>query len=485
MDAFAWGVVSSVAAVAGVVVAIVFGVIPLVQRRRKAKLPSAEDTPRAEVSGGQGVQVGSGNEQVNQYIQTYIENQHVPALPAHGSGDPGRSGDTLPFRNQNFTGRTEMLAALGERLDAGRVAVVALRGLGGVGKSQLALEYAHRKRQSGRYQLVGWVRADSLVTVAEDLAVLAPILGLPEDGTVGEVAAQVVGALGLRPDWLVVFDNAQSPGDLVGMLPGGGGHVLITSRNRAWSGVATQVDLGEFSRAEAVEFLCQRSGSDEPAAAGELAEELGDLPLALAQAAAYIDTRSMTIGGYLELYRDPVLARRLRDAGLDSVEYPASVARTWLLSFTQLSADHPAAVELLRLCAFLDPDDIALDLLIAGRKDTGEVLAGVLGNQLECTEVVGVLAATSLASVPAENHLRVHRLVQAVTRDQLDDDHAAKWAKRALDLVEAISPPAPADYRSWPMYAKLAPHIEAVAGHANSYRILAERISVLRGRFAG
>ena len=243
----------------------------------------------------------------------------------------------------------------------------------------------------------------------------------------GEIAAQVVGALGSRRDWLVVFDNAQRPGDLVGMLPGGGGHVLITSRNRAWSGIATQVDLGEFSRAESVKFLCERSGSDEPEAAGELADELGDLPLALAQAAAYIDTRSMTIRRYLELYRDPVLARRLRDAGLDSAEYPASVARTWLLSFTQLSAEHPAAVELLRLCAFLDPDDIDLDLLSAGREETGEVLARVLGDRLERTETVGALAATSLVTVPAEGHLRVHRLVQAVTRDQLDDDQAAAW----------------------------------------------------------
>ena len=355
-----------------------------------------------------------------------------------------------------------------------------LRGLGGVGKSQLALEYAHRMRQAGRYQLAGWVRADSSVTVAEDLAALAPLLGLPEEAAVGEIAAKVVGALRSRKDWLVVYDNAQRPGDLMGRLPGGGGHVLITSRNRTWSGVATHVDLGEFSRAEAVKFLCQRTGFDEPKAAGELADELGNLPLALAQAAAYIDTRSMTIGRYLELYRDPVLARRLRDAGLDSAEYPASVARTWLLSFTQLSAEHPAAVELLRLCAFLDPDDIDLDLLSAGREESGEVLARVLGNQLERTEAAGSLAATSLATVPAEDHLRVHRLVQAVTRDQLDDDQAAEWAKRALSLVAAILPSAPADYRSWPMYAKLASHIEAVTGHASSYPILPKRISVLR-----
>ena len=188
----------------------------------------------------------------------------------------------------------------------------------------------------------------------------------------------------------------------------------------------------------------------------------------------------MTIRGYLELYRDPVLARRLRDAGLDSAEYPASVAKTWLLSFRQLADKHPAAVELLRLCAFLDPDDIDLDLLSAGRAETGEVLARVLGNQMERTEAAGALVAASLAGVLAEGHLRVHRLVQAVTRDQLGDDQAAEWAKRVLSLAGAILPPAPADHLSWPAYASLAPHIEAVAAHVSSYRILAEKISLLR-----
>lgn len=391
------------------------------------------------------------------------------------SGGPAQAKDTLPWRNATFTGRLDALEALGKRLAMGPVA---LRGLGGMGKSQLALEYGHRTRQSRRYQIAGWVRADSAATIAEDLAALAPLLALPVEGNVGEIAAQVVGALGVRRDWLVVFDNAQRPADLVGMLPGGGGHVLITSRRRVWSGIATQVDLGEFSRAESVRFLCQRSGRDEPEDAGELADELGDLPLALAQAAAYIDARSTTVRRYLELYRDPDLARTLRDAGLDSAEYPASVARTWLLSFKQLSEVHPAAVELLRLCAFLDADDIDLDLLSAGKAEADD-LARVLGNQLDRTEAVGSLAQTSLVTVLAEGHLRVHRLVQAVTRDQLDDNQVAEWAGLALKVVAAILPPEPADYRSWAAYAKLAPHIGAVAAQATGYSILTDKIRIL------
>jgi hypothetical protein len=156
----------------------------------------------------------------------------TPLVEQPGAGDGAPGGDTLPPRNPVFTGRDEMLSEVGRRLADGPVAVVAVRGLGGMGKSQVALEYAHRMRASGRYRVAGWVRADSAVTVAEDLAAMAPPLGLAADGPAGEMAASVVAALGSRRDWLVVFDNAQAPGDLVGMLPGGAGHVLITSRNR-------------------------------------------------------------------------------------------------------------------------------------------------------------------------------------------------------------------------------------------------------------
>ncbi len=391
--------------------------------------------------------------------------------PDAGDGEP--DGHTLPPRNPAFTGRDEMLAEVARRLADGPVAVVAVRGLGGMGKSQVALEYAHRMRASGRYRMAGWVRADSAVTVAEDVAAMAPLLGLPADGPAGEVATAVMAALGSRRDWLMVFDNAQAPGDLAGMLPGGAGHVLITSRNRTWSGVALQLDLEVFSRAESVAFLCKRSGRAESEEAGALARELGDLPLALAQAAAYIDARAVTIGGYLALYRDPVLARRLRDEGLDSGEYPASVARTWLLTFGLLSGDRPAAVELLRLCAFLDPDDIDLGVLAAGATKAGEVLAAALGDALQRAETAGALAGASLVTATAEGRMRVHRLVQAVTRDQLDDDQTATWSRRALSLVAAVFPSNAGDPRSWPVCASLAPHVEAVAAHTACYADLA------------
>jgi tetratricopeptide (TPR) repeat protein len=401
--------------------------------------------------------------------------------PLHVNHTVNEAHEALPRRNPVFTGRKEVLNDLEVCLAAGPVAVVAVRGLGGVGKSQVALEYAHRMYEQGCYELVGWVRADSRVTVAEDLAAMAPLLELPTDKPVGDTVASVLEALRSRQGWLVVFDNAQSPRDLANMLPGGNGHVLITSRNRAWNGIAAQLDLEVFDRAESVMLLRNRTGRKEPAAAGELADELGDLPLALAQAAAYIDTRAATISGYLTLYRDPEIARRLRAHGLESAEYPVSVARTWLLHFDQLSQERPAAIELLRLCAFLDPDEIDLDLLSSGVDHIGGVLAVSLGDRLERTETVGALARASLVNIPGEGRLRVHRLVQAVTRDQLDSDQAQAWARRALALLEAAFPAEPWEPECWPECASLVAHVQAAVANAEVYPALAEERGALLG----
>ena len=253
VNAFGVAVVTLMATVAGVAATVVFGLLPYLRRRKVS--------PAMTVAGGgeSGASRSGGLELA------------ATASPELGGAVRG----LLPVRNRLFTGRGGVLADIEHRLAAGPVAVVAVRGLGGVGKSQVALEYAYRSRDAGRYRMTGWVRADSSVTMAEDLAALASLLGLSADGPVGDIAGQVVEALGSRRDWLLVFDNAQNLEDLAGMLPSGDGHVLITSRNRAWSGLATQLDLEVFTRAESMEFLCQRSGRDEPDAAGELAGNAG------------------------------------------------------------------------------------------------------------------------------------------------------------------------------------------------------------------
>lgn len=467
-----WGIVGVV-----VIAFVWFGVVQALLSPDRSDLGEAA---RAEVFGHA---IGTNLATVIRAKTVNVGSVVSGALARKPAGEPGPSdlgqlGDNLPPRNPTFTGRAEELAELARRLTDRQA--VAIRGPEGAGKSLFTLEYAHQMRASGRYQLVGWVRADTPAAIVKGLAALAPLLGLPADGEAGEIATRVVTVLRSRRDWLVVFDNAQKPGDLEAVWPGGGGHVLITSQNRVWGRFAVPMDLGEFSRAESVRFLCQRSRSDEAEAAADLAGELGDFPLALAQAANYIDKRSMTIRGYLALYRDPAEAPTLRDAGLDATEYPASVARMLLSRFRQLSREHPAAVKLLWLFAFFDPNDIDLDLLSEGREETGDVLARMLGNPLERTKAASALAAANLATVRADGHLRVSPLVQAVARDKLDDDQGARWATRALNLIRAIVPCAPADHRSWAAYATLAPHIKAIAEYTGNYPRLTDKVCLLR-----
>jgi hypothetical protein len=155
------------------------------------------------------------------------------------------------------------------------------------------------------------------------------------------------------------------------------------------------------------------------------------------------------------------------------------VARTWLLSLGQLSNEHPAAVDLLRLCAFLAPDDIDLGLLVAGAAQVSPVLAAALSD-LGRDKTVGALVGVSLVTtIPALDRLRVHRLVQAVTRDQLADHQAAEWTRRALDLITAEFPDEPQDHSSWQVCASLAPHAKSVVAHAERYPDLAAQGSRL------
>jgi len=407
----------------------------------------------------------------------------------------------LPYlRNPNFTGREDLLSQLRSALTSGQPAALtqAIHGLGGVGKTQLAVEYAYR--HAAEYDLVWWVRAEEPAALAAYYAALAGPLNLPEkDEPDQRLVVQAVRRwLSQNTGWFLIFDNARRPEDLRPYLPpGGAGHVLVTSRYSAWRGVANPLTVQVWERPESVAFLLKRTGQTDEAAADALAEALGNLPLALAQAGAYIETNRTTFAEYLELFQ----SRRteLWEDERPPLNYPHTVATTWSLAMEQVGQDSPAGADLLNLCAFLGPDDIPLTLLSAAEKRIPKSLQGA-GCLFVVRALLGVgqehlpqpLSATvtdlramnqALAALlqyslieKTEDALSVHRMVQAVTRDRLSEKARRTWARAAAQIVDGAFPSGdePQDVRTWPQCARLLPHALAAAGHAEKLEVASE-----------
>ena len=235
-----------------------------------------------------------------------------PEFPGRGRpGGPGRFGGSgprlpgsiprvwnLPARNPGFTGRDGLLVALRQALVAGeRAAVQAVQGMGGVGKTQLAAEYAYRF--AGAYDLAWWINSEQPALIGDQFAALGRELGCVEPGaSIEAVRSAVLGELRERGGWLLVFDNAQDPADITGWLPGGGGHVLITSRERRWAEIAAPVEVDVLARPESVTLLQSRVAGLSEADADRLAGQLGDLPLAIAQAGGFMAETGMPAAQY-------------------------------------------------------------------------------------------------------------------------------------------------------------------------------------------
>ncbi len=362
----------------------------------------------------------------------------------------------IPARNPGFTGRDEILVAVRERLLTGDAAVVqAFQGMGGVGKTQLAAEYAHRF--AGAYDLAWWVNCEQAGLIGDQFAALGTALGCLQPGAATEVVrAAVLGELRERGRWLLVFDNAEKPADIAGWLPGGG-HTLISSRERKWAEIAAPIEVDVLARPESVAILQGRTTGLGAADADRLAGQLGDLPLAVAQAAGFMAETGMAAAEYLGLLRTQ--AGRLLAEGAPG-SYPRSLAAATQLIADRLDRDDPAAAQLASVCAFLAPEPIPEDLFTSAPGELPGDLAARAADPLAWRQTLAHLTRQSLARVD-QRGLVMHRLTQAILRDRLTPAQAAGARDRSEAILAASHPRDPDNPVTWPRWAVLMPHLLA------------------------
>ena len=399
----------------------------------------------------------------------------------------------VPTRNKNFTGRDDILDRLREGASSRVTAVLpesgphrsesdpgnpipqGVHGLGGVGKTAIAIEYAYRYRSE--YDLVWWIAADQLPSVRGSLAELALRLGLeaaPAAGVDGLIAAVRDALRRGEPysRWLIVFDNADQPEEIKDLIPTGSGDVLITSRNHRWESVIRTVPMDVFRPQESKDFLLKRvrKGLTE-ADADRLAKELGHLPLALEQAGAMLAETGMPADEYLRLLKEH--AAEIMNEGPPS-GYPRSMTAAWKLSVDAVKRSRPQALEVLRCCAFFGPEPIPRDIFRRGAQETGTAVAEVLSNPIATASVMRELARYALITLDGDA-VKVHRLIQALLRDELSAEQQAAYRHEAHLIMAAAVPENPDDATSWSRFLGLLPHVNAEATELHLSREFAVR----------
>ena len=387
----------------------------------------------------------------------------------------------VPARNPNFTGRGQELAMLVARVKNGSpVTVQALHGMGGVGKTQLAAEYCHARASD--YDLVYWIAAEEPATIADQFTALASRLGLASASGADPGALQMMVHDQLRnvPGWLLVFDNANEVAHIRDWLPtsplppGMPGHVIVTTRRRGFAALGSVLELDVIDLPSSVTLLQTRVRSLAHNAAEQIAEELGRLPLALEQAAAYLDKTGMPGLEYLDLLRRRASELYTRGQVSDRRD---TIATLWDITLERISAKAPAAVILLQLCAYLAPEPIPPNLFTQHTNTLPPPLDQAAADPLAFSEAIGTLVDYSLAK-RTEAGLQLHRLVQGVIRAR--SAHIATGppgqgqpATVSISMLEVVlsllSADAPRQIlgapQDWPRWAELLPHVLAAVSH--------------------
>src|SRR5712692_940512 len=385
-------------------------------------------------------------------------------------------------RNPNVTGREEILETLRTQLGVNQAVALtqssALHGLGGVGKTQIALEYVYRHALN--YSAVFWIGAETAESIVSGLLQIAEVLQLPgrDDQDQQHVIAAAQRWLTTHSQWLLIWDNVEDLSLLHRFLPSTRkGVILITMRRQALGTLAWGMDLLPMEREEGMRFLLRRAKVLEPevtseqmrqlvaqmssqyTAAAELVTAMGGLPLALDQAAAYIEETQCGLSAYLELFHTQCVAL-LQRRGEESWNHPESVATTFTLAITIAAERHSAVRDLLQVCALLQPDAIPEELFVANAAYPGTALEPLTADPCKFNQIIAILLSLSLVQrQPEAQTLSLHRLVQAVLLEQMSKPEQALWQRRVIIALNNIFPEVTPEV--WRQCERLLPHVLA------------------------
>jgi hypothetical protein len=368
----------------------------------------------------------------------------------------------VPNRNADFTGREVILEKLHDDLAGDGRAVVLARavyGLGGVGKTQLVVEYAHRFQAD--YDLIWWIDAEQPLEISLALADLAERLGLPTTDNAAESAAAALEQLrrGVPGRWLLIFDNAEDAEDLAAFLPTGSGHIIITSRNRAWTRHAEPVELDVFSRRESVAHLMRHVRGLDDVDATRVSRAVGNLPLAIEQAAAWLAETGMPAA----LYAEWLETQATSALGLNKpLDYAKPVVAAWNLSISRLRERSPASVRLLQILAFCSPGPISATLLYSEAMiESLRPYDGTLSKPM-LSRVIGEISRFALVRVDqSSSPVQIHRLVQAVIRSQMNEEEQVEARHEVHKILSGARPSQGEtdDPANWSTYDIIWPHL--------------------------
>ena len=394
-------------------------------------------------------------------------------------------------------------ALAGKEGRAGIKQVEGISGLGGIGKTQTALEFAWM-HLGKPYTHMFWVRADTKVELEGGFLEIARKLALPEkDAQDAAVAVQAVQAWFESNEdgtWLLVLDNVEHDGqDMVSEFVPHGGHVLVTSRADALDvlGIPQPTEINLMSVTEARKFFGKRTPKkqrqDGNTSVDAVAERLGWLPLALEQAAAYIIEMGCTFAEYLQSFENnceealqfPPVAGRETITPEAEAQWK-TVYTTWRMNFDQVEKESKAARDLLYCCTFFDPDRIPLDILRKGAEDLGPELAAALAdaNAMALNAVLQPLVRYSLIRRDSsDDSFSIHRLIQEVVCADMEEKDRRTWTERAALAVNAAFPEDP-DFRNWSLCDRLLPHARLAADAIEHYGLHSGPLSRLLNQTA-